>query len=39
LFDLPDSVFTATNAGSLLESQHAKLLAAILDTYDFGLIE
>jgi len=39
LFDLPDSVFTATNAGSLLESQHAKLLATILDTYDFGLIE
>ena len=39
LFDLPGSVFTVTSAGSLLEPQHAALLAAILDTYDFGLIE
>jgi RES domain-containing protein len=38
LFDLRDSVFAVTEAGSLLEPQHAALLAAILDTYDFGLI-
>lgn len=39
LFDLPDSAFTVTKAGSLLEPPHAKLLATILDTYDFGLID
>lgn len=39
LFDLPNSVFSVSNAGSLLEPQHSTLLAAILDTYDFGLIE
>jgi RES domain-containing protein len=39
LFDLPESVFEVTSAGSLLDPQHAALLAAILDTYDFGLID
>jgi hypothetical protein len=39
LFDLPDAVLSVSNAGSLLELQHASLLAAILNTYDFGLIE
>ncbi len=39
LFDLPDSVFEVTNAGSLLDPRHAALLASILDTYDFGLID
>lgn len=39
LFDLSDSVLRVTNAGSLLEPQHTLLLAAILNTYDFGLID
>jgi hypothetical protein len=39
LFDLPESVFEVTNAGSLLDPRHAVLLASILDTYDFGLID
>jgi hypothetical protein len=39
LFDLPDSILQVTNAGSLLEPQHALLLATVLDTYGFGLID
>ncbi len=39
LFDLPDSIFQVTNAGSLLDPQHALLLATILNTYDFGLVD
>jgi hypothetical protein len=39
LFDLPNSAFAVTKSGSLLEPQHARLLATILDTYDFGLID
>lgn len=39
LFDLPDSVLTVTRTGSLLDPQRAALLATILDTYNFGLIE
>jgi hypothetical protein len=39
LFDLSDSILQLTNAGSLLDPQHALLLATILDTYGFGLID
>jgi len=39
LFDLPDSVLTVTSTGSLLDPQRTALLATILDTYKFGLIE
>jgi len=39
LFDLPESAFEVTNARSLLDPQHAVLLANILDTYDSGLID
>jgi RES domain len=39
LFDPPEIVFQVTNAGSLLDAQHALLLAGILDTYGFGLID
>jgi RES domain len=39
LFDLSDSVLQVTNTGSLLDPRHALLLAAILDTYDFGLVD
>jgi hypothetical protein len=39
LFDLSDSILQVTNAGSLLDPQHALLLATILDTYDFGLVD
>jgi hypothetical protein len=38
LFDLPDSTFEVTNAGSLLDLRNAALLGEILDRYDFGLI-
>jgi len=38
-FDLPGSALEVTNAGSLLNSKHAALLAEILDRYDFGLID
>jgi hypothetical protein len=37
--DLSDSILQLTNAGSLLDPQHALLLATILDTYGFGLID
>ncbi len=39
LFDLPKSEFKVTDAGSLLDPQHALLLASILDTYDFSLVD
>jgi hypothetical protein len=39
LFDLSDSILRVTNAGSLLDPQHALLLATVLDTYGFGLID
>ena len=39
LFDLSDSILRVTNTASLLMPQHAVLLAAILNTYDFGLID
>jgi hypothetical protein len=39
LFDRPKNVFQVTDAGSLLDAQHAMLLAGILDTYGFGLID
>jgi RES domain-containing protein len=39
LFDLPDSAFEVTSAGSLLEPGHAHLLGEILDRYGFGLID
>jgi hypothetical protein len=39
LFDLPDSILQVTNAGSLLDPPRALLLATILDTYDFGLVD
>ena len=39
LFDPPEIVLQVTNAGSLLDAQHALLLAGILDTYGFGLID
>jgi RES domain len=38
-FDLPESVFEISNAGSLLDPSHDALLAGILDRYDFGLID
>jgi RES domain len=39
LFDLPESTFEVTSAGSLLEPKHAGLLGQILDLYEFGLID
>jgi hypothetical protein len=39
LFDLSDSILRVTNTASLLMPQHAVLLAAILNTYDFGLVD
>jgi hypothetical protein len=39
LFDLSDSILQVTNAGSLLDPQHAPLLARVLDNYGFGLID
>jgi hypothetical protein len=39
LFDLHESVFELTNAGSLLDPPNAALLASILDIYKVGLID
>ena len=39
LFDLPESAFEVTNAGSLLDHPNAAVLASILNTYDFGLVD
>jgi hypothetical protein len=39
LFDLPASAFQVTKTESLLDPSSEYLLAAILDTYDFGLID
>ncbi len=39
LFDLPDATFKVTDSGSLIEPQHVKLLASILNTYGFGLVD
>jgi hypothetical protein len=39
LFDHSDSILRVTNSSSLLMPQYALLLAAILNTYDFGLVE
>lgn len=39
IFELPASVFEVTDAGSLIEPHHASLLGAILENYDFGLID
>jgi hypothetical protein len=39
IFDLSESAFEVISAGSLLDSNHAALLAEILDRYDFGLID
>jgi RES domain len=38
LYDLPDSAFSVNTVGSLIDPPHRKLLAGILNTYDFGLI-
>ena len=38
LFDLPNSTFEVFDSGSLIES-HSNLLASILDTYGFGLVD
>jgi hypothetical protein len=37
--ELPASTFEVTDLGSLIEPHHSALLAAILDTYGFGLID
>jgi hypothetical protein len=39
LFDLPESVFTVADGGSLGDAKHAALLGRILDRYGFGLID
>jgi len=39
LFDLPVTVFEVNEAGSLMAPAHTHLLAGILDTYGFGLID
>lgn len=39
LFDLPNSTFQVTNAGSLADPLHSVLLSQILDTYGFGFID
>jgi hypothetical protein len=39
LFDLSHSILRVTNTASLLIPQRAVLLAAILNTYDFGLLD
>lgn len=39
LFDLPDAMFEVRDSGSLAEPHHSALLARILDTYDFGLMD
>jgi hypothetical protein len=39
LFDPPKTVFQVTDAGSLLDPQHVLLLADILETYGFGVID
>lgn len=39
LFDLPHNVLQLKNAGSLLDAIHARLLADILGTYQFGLVD
>ena len=39
LYDLPASAFEVTDSGSLIEPHHSALLASILDTYGFGLID
>lgn len=39
LFDLSDSILRVTNTACLLTPQHALLLAAILNTYNFGLVD
>lgn len=38
LFEVSVSVFDIVRAGSLADAHHSKLLAQLLDTYDFGLI-
>lgn len=38
LFDLPESSFVVSDAGSLGDAKHAALLRTILDRYGFGLI-
>lgn len=38
LFDLPAAAFEVNTIGSLNDAPHRKLLARILNTYDFGLI-
>lgn len=38
LYDLPESTFSVTKVGSLLEPKNTPLLADILDRYDLGLI-
>jgi hypothetical protein len=39
LFDLPATEFEINKVGSLLARAHRRLLAGILDTYGFGLID
>lgn len=39
LYDLPASAFEVTDSGSLIEQHHSALLANILDTYGFALID
>ncbi len=39
LFDLPHDVFQVKKAGSLMDPKHTHLLANLLDTYGFGLID
>jgi RES domain len=39
LYDLPASTFEVNDSGSLIEPHHSALLASILDTYGFGLID
>ncbi len=38
LYDLPVSAFSVNTVGSLIDPPNRKLLANILNTYDFGLI-
>lgn len=39
LYDLPASAFAVTATGSLIEPHHSALLANLLDTYGFALID